>query len=154
MAELDCNKLRGRLRDICRGHDDAGRPVLTPEKCAAYRQQLAAREGITVTEVIEIETTGTGKNGRRRKVSVAERRRRVAQSTARRQRLIVWVMSCRKANERGLGDVLVRMVDESEGKEIRSDLRRILRVCSCSQEEAVERLNAQYPGYPGHHNAS
>lgn len=143
--ELDCGKLRGRLRDICRGHDDAGRPVLTPEKCAEYRKQLAAREGVTVTEVIETETTGAGKNGRRRKVSIEERRRRVAQSTARRQRIIDWAMSCRKADERGLGDVLVRMVDEAEGKEIKSDLRRILRVCSCSQLEAVERLNAQYP---------
>lgn len=33
-----CDQLPGRLRDICRGHDDAGAPVLTPEKCEAYRK--------------------------------------------------------------------------------------------------------------------
>jgi hypothetical protein len=27
------------MRDICRGHDDAGNPVLTPEKCEAYRRR-------------------------------------------------------------------------------------------------------------------
>lgn len=33
-----CDELTGRVRDICRGHDDNGQPVLTPEKCAAYRR--------------------------------------------------------------------------------------------------------------------
>lgn len=34
---IDCDELPGRLRDICRGHDDAGNPVLTREKRDAYR---------------------------------------------------------------------------------------------------------------------
>jgi hypothetical protein len=38
-TDINCETLSGRLRDICRGHDDAGRPVLTPEKCAAYRRR-------------------------------------------------------------------------------------------------------------------
>ena len=139
MAELDCDKLRGRLRDICRGHDDAGRPVLTPEKCAAYRQQIAARMGVE-PQPVEI-----GPNGKPRKVSKSERRKRIAQRTARRQRLIDWVMSCRQAGERGLGDVLLRVVEQARGKEIRADLRRLLKICSCREDEAVERLNAQYP---------
>lgn len=35
---IDCDSLVGRLRDICRGHDDAGNPVLTPRQCNAYRR--------------------------------------------------------------------------------------------------------------------
>lgn len=33
---IDCEQLPGRKRDICRGYDDAGLPVLTPEKRIAY----------------------------------------------------------------------------------------------------------------------
>jgi hypothetical protein len=43
-TDIDCETLSGRLRDICRGHDDAGRPVLTPEKCAAYRRRWQQHE--------------------------------------------------------------------------------------------------------------
>lgn len=141
--ELDCSKLKGRLRDICRGHDDEGRPVLTPEKCAEYRRKLAAQQGVVVTDVIAADKPG--RRGRLRRVSIEERRRKVAQSAARQRRLIAWVLSCRQEGESGLGDILVRMVEEATGKEILSDLRRILRVCSCSEEEAIVRLNAQYP---------
>ena len=31
-------ELEGRQLDIWRGHDDEGKPVLTPEKCEAYRR--------------------------------------------------------------------------------------------------------------------
>lgn len=41
----DCDHLAGRKRDICRGHDDDGNPVLTPEKCAAYRARWGIGEG-------------------------------------------------------------------------------------------------------------
>jgi hypothetical protein len=34
---LRCEDLPGRLRDICRGHDEQGVPVLTLEKCNKYR---------------------------------------------------------------------------------------------------------------------
>ncbi len=37
MNNLRCEDLPGRLRDICRGHDEQGAPVLTPEKCNKYR---------------------------------------------------------------------------------------------------------------------
>lgn len=40
---IDCDQLAGRLRDICRGHDDNGNPVLTPEKCEEYRQYWLAQ---------------------------------------------------------------------------------------------------------------
>lgn len=33
---MNCDQLTGRMRDICRGVDDAGKPVLTPEKRAFY----------------------------------------------------------------------------------------------------------------------
>lgn len=39
-----CDSFEGRIRDICRGYDDAGNPVLTPARCAAYRR----RWGITL----------------------------------------------------------------------------------------------------------
>lgn len=38
---IDCDQLAGRLRDICRGHDDNGNPVLTPQQCEAYRKHWA-----------------------------------------------------------------------------------------------------------------
>jgi len=38
VSELNCEDLPGRLRDICRGHDKDGNPVLTPEKCERYRK--------------------------------------------------------------------------------------------------------------------
>lgn len=41
MTFLDCNQFAGRKRDICRGYDDAGNPVLTPEQCEAYRRRWA-----------------------------------------------------------------------------------------------------------------
>lgn len=41
MTAVDCNQFTGRKRDICRGHDDAGNPVLTPERCEAYRRRWA-----------------------------------------------------------------------------------------------------------------
>lgn len=123
------SRAAGALRKA--GREDEGREIidrtLSPEK-----SQGTSRERVSINVPVE-------------RLTREERRRRVAQSAARRQRLIDWVMSCRKASERGLGDVLVRMVGEAEGREIKSDLRRILRVCSCSQLEAVERLNAQYP---------
>lgn len=37
-TDAPCDQFVGRIRDICRGHDDLGQPVLTPEKCAAYRK--------------------------------------------------------------------------------------------------------------------
>lgn len=33
---LDCNELPGRLRDICRGYDDNGNPILNKEKRDQY----------------------------------------------------------------------------------------------------------------------
>jgi hypothetical protein len=33
---IDCGQFQGRRRDICRGCDERGRPVLTPEKRRAY----------------------------------------------------------------------------------------------------------------------
>lgn len=36
----------GRLYDICRGHDDDGKPVLTPEKCEAWRAKWEQDAGI------------------------------------------------------------------------------------------------------------
>lgn len=35
---MGCDSLVGRLRDICRGHDDDGNPVLTVRQCNAYRR--------------------------------------------------------------------------------------------------------------------
>ena len=34
----DCEKLTGRLRDLCRGHDDDGEPVSTPAKREAWQR--------------------------------------------------------------------------------------------------------------------
>ncbi|MCC7419945.1 MAG: hypothetical protein IT428_06680 [Planctomycetaceae bacterium] len=41
---IECDSLVGRMRDICRGHDDAGNPVLTVRQCNAYRREWGLDE--------------------------------------------------------------------------------------------------------------
>jgi hypothetical protein len=39
---IDCDQLTGRMRDICRGHDDAGNPIdLSPAKRDRYLRRWA-----------------------------------------------------------------------------------------------------------------
>jgi len=52
---MNCDSLVGRFRDICRGHDDAGNPVLTPEKCTAYRK-LWVSKGIIPSGTTNLST--------------------------------------------------------------------------------------------------
>lgn len=41
---VNCDELPGRLRDLCRGHDDSGNPILTHAKRKAYRQYFHGGE--------------------------------------------------------------------------------------------------------------
>lgn len=60
-----------------------------------------------------------------------------------------WVVSFRSADDKGLGDTIVRLLKRCEGKgtkvELRKMFRQWLRVCSCSRTEATERLNKDHP---------
>jgi len=57
---IDCEKLTGRLRDICRGVDDSGRPVLTPQKRAAYLRLWGHSEAEIKSQVDQAAPRGLG----------------------------------------------------------------------------------------------
>ena len=123
------SRAAGALRRA--GREDEGR-VIADRMMAPEQSQGSGRERVSINVPVE-------------NLTREERRARVEQRTAHRRRLIDWVMSCRQDGERGLGDVLVRMIKQARGKEIRADLRRLLKTCACREADAVGRLNAQYP---------
>lgn len=132
--DTDCDKLRGKLRDFCRGHDDDGNPVSTPKKREAWQRYFHGGE----------------EQGKLLTLDQQERVALVEQRTARTQRLIGWLTFFRASDDRGVGDTASRLKSLVRP---RSDahylIRRLLAQCACKPADAVARLNAEHP-YPAH----
>ena len=140
MNNLNCEDLPGRLRDICRGHDKDGNPVLTPEKCERYRKFFV--DGQFGADHPRAAKAIDPKN---------ERRAAVQDRLAQRKRLISWLQFFRHPTDRGIGDTANRLKlqrrkpgrgGQSDGQEA---VKRLLAQCSCSKTESVARLNREYP---------
>lgn len=132
----DCDKLRGRLRDLCRGHDDDGNLVSTPEKRAAWRRYFHG------------ESEQDEGRGKLLTLKQQERVGLVEQRKARTQRLIGWLTFFRLPDDRGVGDTAKRLLPTGkQSPDAGALIKRLLAQCACKQVDAVARLNAEHP-YP------
>lgn len=77
-----------------------------------------------------------------------ERKARIHERVAARDRLIDWLRSLRHPGEVGVGDTAHRLCMRScNSPDAHAALERLLKQCSCSRVDAVERLNRSIP-YP------
>lgn len=129
--DTDCDKLRGKLRDFCRGHDDDGNPVSTPKKREAWQRYFHGGE----------------EQGKLLTLDQQERVALVEQRTARTQRLIGWLTFLRTPGERGIGDTALRLLQQAERRspDAKAAIVRYLKQCACRRVDAVRRLNAEQP---------
>lgn len=75
-----------------------------------------------------------------------QRRKRVAEATRAKERLISWLRLFRTPTELGIGDTAHRIVQlvKRNGK-AHDAIKRLLAQCSCSRSDAVAKLNQQWP---------
>jgi len=80
-----------------------------------------------------------------------QRRKSVVEATQRKERLVSWLKLFRTEAEKGIGDTADRVVKQQKKSKawIASDahdaVNCLLKQCSCSRIDAVERLNTKYP---------
>lgn len=136
----DCNQLSGRLRDLCRGYDDDGNPVSTPEKRAKWQQYFHGDTRISRTDA----------PGNLLTLKTEERRARIEEARKRTERLIGWLTFFRLPGDTGIGDTAHRLNMRScKSPDAHAQLKRLLTMCSCSRSDAVAKLNAEH-SYPAH----
>lgn len=124
MDELNCDELPGRLRDICRGHDSHGNPVLTPEKCARYRQFFI--------------------DGQFRQTHIHPAKEpKGNQLYEKKQRLLSWIRWLKKDTDRGVGDTVERILAKVGGKQIKLAIKKLGGNCGC--QNRIDYLNKKYP---------
>jgi len=70
---------------------------------------------------------------------------RIRQAVARDKRLREWVVLFRISGEQGLGDTVDRLQTIAGNRQIKVDLDRLMKVCGCDPQDAIEKLNEQYP---------
>jgi len=70
---------------------------------------------------------------------------RIKHEVARSKRLRDWVTLFRIDGERGLGDTVLRLKPLAKSRELKDDLRKLLRICACHDDVAAGKLNEQYP---------
>lgn len=130
----DCNQLRGKLRDLCRGHDDDGNPASTPEKLAKWRRYFHGDDH------------NTDPPGKLLTVKQQERLELVEQRKARTLRVIGWLTFFRLPADRGVGDTARRLNMRScKSPDAHAAIKRLLAQCACKQVDAVSRLNSEHP---------
>lgn len=129
----DCDKLRGRLRDLCRGHDDAGNLVSTKKKREAWQRYFHG---------------GDEPPGKLLTLKQQERAERIKQNAARTDRLIGWLTFFRHPSEAGIGDTASRLKQAAtHSPDAHALLKRLLAQCACQPADAIARLNEDHP-YP------
>ncbi len=127
---MNCDELPGRLRDLCRGYDDVGKPIGTRQQRAKWKKYFQTDDGKRTAEPKE------------------KRRARVKEVTARTQRLIGWLTFFRLPSETGIGDTASRLIQVAKhSPDAHTLIKRLLTMCSCSRSDAIAKLNAEYP-YP------
>jgi hypothetical protein len=109
--------------------------VLTPEKCERYRKFFL--DGQFGSSHKRAAKAIDPKNDKRIAV-----RNRLEQ----RKRLVGWLHFFRLPADRGLGDTAHRLNIQSRSRpELHAVLEKLLKQCSCSRANAVERLNREWP---------
>lgn len=86
--------------------------------------------------------------GQKRPLTEKQKARKasVAAAVARTELFVSSLRLLRLDSERGIADTAQRLlVQESTSPDARELLERLLKQCSCSRQDAVERLNEQYP---------
>jgi len=75
-----------------------------------------------------------------------ERRAKVVAAREKTDRLIVWIKSCRRPGDEGLGDTASRLrAMASRPSEIHTLIRRLMQQCDCQPADAVALLNRDHP---------
>lgn len=134
--DTDCDKLRGKLRDFCRGHDDDGNPVSTPKKREAWQRYFHG----------DTKASRTDAPGNLLTLKTEERRVRIEEARKRTERLIGWLTFFRLPGDAGIGDTAHRLNKRSyKSPDAHALLTRLLTMCSCSRADAVVRLNKEHP---------
>lgn len=132
----DCDKLPGRVRDICRGYDDNGNPVGTKKKRAAWQRYFHG------------DTNDTDPPGKLLTVKQQERVDLIEQRKARTRLTIGLLTFFRLPADRGVGDTAKRLLPtDKRSPDAHAAIKRLLAQCACKQVDAVARLNAEHP-YP------
>lgn len=136
--KTDCDELNGRLRDLCRGYDDDGNPVSSPEKRAKWQRYFHGGDELQVVNRKIVGLTPDEKEARRARVKAA---------SAEERRLIGWLTFFRAPGERGIGDTALRMSQLAwrRSPTIKSLVDGLMKQCACKRLDAVDRLNAEHP---------
>ncbi len=135
--KTDCDELNGRLRDLCRGYDDDGNPVSTPEKRAKWQRYFHG----------DTKASRTDAPGNLLTLKTEERRARIEEARKRTERLIGWLTFFRAPGERGIGDTALRMSQLAwrRSPTIKSLVDGLMKQCACKRLDAVSRLNKEHP---------
>lgn len=136
--KTDCDELNGRLRDLCRGYDDDGNPVSTPEKRAKWQRYFHG----------DTKASRTDAPGNLLTLKTEERRSRIEEARKRTERLIGWLTFFRLPGEVGIGDTASRLKEAAaRSPDAHALLKRLLSTCACKPPDAIAKLNAEHP-YP------
>ncbi len=124
----DCDELPGRLRDLCRGYDDAGKPIGTRQQRVKWKKYFQTDDGKRIAE------------------PKARRRARVKEATERTLRLIGWLTFFRLPDDRGVGDTASRLLPTGkQSPDAGALIKRLLDQCACKPVDAVAKLNKEHP---------
>jgi hypothetical protein len=74
-----------------------------------------------------------------------ERRERIKLRIAKDARLRGWVSFFRVDGERGIGDTAWRLRRATKSRVVKDELRQLMRVCACKDDQAIKNLNEMYP---------
>lgn len=89
---------------------------------------------------------GTGPGQTEKLAARMERRAKVVAAREKIDRLIVWIKSCRRPGDEGLGDTASRLrAMASRPSEIHTLIRRLMQQCDCQRADAVALLNRDHP---------
>lgn len=90
---------------------------------------------------------GPGQNSPLLTTEQLEKKTRIQEKVATRNRLISWVKFFRQKTDSGVGDTAFRLLQQANRRSptIKLEIETLMKQCSCSRVNAVERLNKQYP---------
>ena len=93
------------------------------------------------------EGIGPGQNSPLLTTEQLEKKTRIQEKVATRNRLIGWLTFFKQKTDSGVGDTAFRLLQQANRRSptIKLEIVTLMKQCSCSRVNAVEQLNKQYP---------